>query len=71
MIYGYDTAGNLAWIKMPDGRTIDYSYDSAGEVTAVTTRETAAAAPVLLANTFSYLPFWPDQGLDLRQRGGA
>jgi RHS repeat-associated protein len=60
--YTYDAAGNLAEIKMPDGRRIDYSYDSAGEVTAVSTRQTAASTPVVLANNFSVLPFGPIKG---------
>ena len=55
--YDYDEAGLLTGMTYPDGRTVTYERDGAGNVTRVTTTEDAITSVV--ADNIGYLPFGP------------
>lgn len=59
--YGYDAQGRLAKLTYPSGRSVSYSYDSAGQVSLVQTQLGTAAAKTVLSN-LSYRPFGQVQG---------
>ena len=48
--YAYTPAGRLAAITYPDGRTVDYVRDAAGQVTEVVTQTPLAAEQTLLTD---------------------
>ena len=54
--YAYDLADRVEQITYPSGRIVDYSRDSQGRVTSVTTRTNAGAAPVVVASSIAYQP---------------
>jgi len=55
--YDYDEAGLLTGMTYPDGRTVSYERDGAGNVTRVTTTENSTTSVV--ADNIAYLPFGP------------
>lgn len=55
--YDYDEAGLLIGMTYPDGRTVTYERDGAGNVTRVTT--TADTITSVVADNIGYLPFGP------------
>jgi len=55
--YDYDVAGLLNGMTYPDGRTVSYERDGAGNVTRVTTTENSTTSVV--ADNITYLPFGP------------
>ncbi len=57
--YAYDVADRLVSMTYPSGRIVDYTRDSIGRVTGVTTRENELATPVALASAIGYQPFGP------------
>ncbi|NID15937.1 RHS repeat-associated core domain-containing protein [Luteibacter yeojuensis] len=48
--YAYTPAGRLAAMTYPDGRTVTYTRDAAGQVTGVTTQAPLAAAQPLITD---------------------
>jgi RHS repeat-associated protein len=54
--YAYDLVDRVEQITYPSGRIVDYSRDSQGRVTSVTTRTNAGAAPVVVASSIAYQP---------------
>ena len=59
--YVYDLAGNLRQITYPSGRTVDYTRDAAGQITAMTTSLDGLTQTV--ADSIAYLPFGPLESL--------
>jgi YD repeat-containing protein len=60
--YGYDLAGSLEMLTYPSGRTVRYTRDNVGRISAVFTRHWPDAPnEFLVANTFTYMPFGPLQ----------
>ncbi|NOT39068.1 MAG: RHS repeat protein [Alphaproteobacteria bacterium] len=57
--YGYDLAGNLTQITMPSGRIVTYTRDSLARVTAVATKDNAAAASNTVVSSATWRPFGP------------
>tara|TARA_R110002095_G_scaffold77366_2_gene66420 strand:+ start:1059 stop:5732 length:4674 start_codon:yes stop_codon:yes gene_type:complete len=55
--YDYDLAGILTEITLPSGRTIDYTLNDNGQVSAVSADVNATSTS--LASSVSYLPFGP------------
>lgn len=55
--YAYNLADNLTQITYPSGRTVDYSHNLLGQVSAVHT--TQSASTQALATTIAYQPFGP------------
>lgn len=60
--YAYDVADRLIQITYPSGRIVDYTRDSEGRVSGVTTKDNAGASPVNVVTNVSYLPFGPVNG---------
>jgi RHS repeat-associated protein len=54
--FSYDSYGRLSTITYPSGRTATYSYNTAGQVSGVTTGSTA------LLSSVTYMPFGPVSG---------
>ncbi|WP_229188154.1 RHS repeat-associated core domain-containing protein [Bradyrhizobium oropedii] len=54
--YAYDLDGNVMQITYPSGRIVNFSRDTTGRVTAVTT---GGGTPATLASGVGYLPFGP------------
>ncbi|MEW8074706.1 MAG: RHS repeat-associated core domain-containing protein, partial [Candidatus Sedimenticola endophacoides] len=59
--YGYDNANRLIRITYPGGRTVDYSYDALGQISAINTTKDGATQS--LASAIVYQPFGPLSGL--------
>lgn len=55
--YRYDAAGRLAGIVYPSGRSVDYDFNAAGQISRITT--TAGGTTVTLVSGISYQPFGP------------
>jgi YD repeat-containing protein len=60
--YTYDAADLLASITYPSGRTVDYTRNVLGQITAVDT--TYDTTSLTVADTMSYAPFGPLTGLE-------
>ena len=58
-LYDYDAGGNLLSISYPGGRRVDYSRNSHGQVTAVTTVASPGGSVQTLMSDPIYLPFGP------------
>jgi RHS repeat-associated protein len=54
--YSYDTAGRLASLTTPSGRTVGYTYDTSGRVSSLTVNATTLLSGV------TYQPFGPITG---------
>jgi len=59
--YTYDTSGRLLQTTYPSGRTIDYTYNAAGQVSQLTS--TRDGVTQTLANNIAYYPFGGLQSL--------
>jgi RHS repeat-associated protein len=57
--YAYDLAGNVTRITYPSGQIVNYSYDSQGRISGVTTQANWWAKPLTLASGVTYEPFGP------------
>lgn len=57
--YGYDLANRITEIIYPSGRYVDYSYDSSGYLTTVTTKPSAMGGVTTLASSITHKPFGP------------
>lgn len=57
--YQYNVAGDLTSVIYPSGRVVDYELDRLARVSAITTRETAAAPRKVVVDDLSYLPYGP------------
>ena len=57
--YAYNLAGNVTRITYPSGLIVNYSYDSQGRISGVTSQVDKRAKPVTLASNVTYEPFGP------------
>ena len=57
--YGYDLANRLTEIIYPSGRYVDYTYDSSGYLTTVTTKPSSMGGVTTLASSIVHKPFGP------------
>jgi YD repeat-containing protein len=55
--YRYDDAGRMAGIVYPSGRSVDYEFDGAGQISKIST--TSAGTATVLVSAVSYQPFGP------------
>jgi YD repeat-containing protein len=56
MRYRYDAAGRLFGLTYPSGRTVDYSFDALGRISAVSTTASGGATQGV-ASSIAYQPF--------------
>lgn len=61
--YGYDLANRITQIIYPSGRYVNYTYDSSGYLTTVTTKPSAGGGVTTLASSITHKPFGPISGL--------
>ncbi|MGQ5524151.1 RHS repeat domain-containing protein [Chitinimonas sp. PSY-7] len=54
--YGYDTAGRLGTVTYPSGRVVTFSYDAAGQVSKISTKQGTGEEKVVVQN-LTYRPF--------------
>ena len=57
--YSYDLANRVTEIIYPSGRYVDYTYDSSGYLTTVTTKPTSGGTVTTLASSIVHKPFGP------------
>jgi RHS repeat-associated protein len=57
--YSYDLANRLTEIIYPSGRYVDYTYDSSGYLTTVTTKPSSGGSVTTLASSIVHKPFGP------------
>jgi RHS repeat-associated protein len=57
--YSYDLANRLKEIVYPSGRFVDYTYNSSGYLTTVTTKPTSGGTVTTLASSIVHKPFGP------------
>ena len=62
MSYSYDLANRLTEIIYPSGRYVDYTYDSSGYLTTVTTKPSSGGSVTTLASSITHKPFGPITG---------
>jgi len=62
MSYSYDLANRLTEIIYPSGRYVDYTYDSSGYLTTVTTKPSSGGGVTTLASSITHKPFGPISG---------
>lgn len=55
--YAYDVNGQVTEITLPSGRTVAYTRDSDGLVSAVSTKATPVSSSTPLASSFAWQPF--------------
>jgi len=60
--YEYNEKGQLARVVYPSERIVNYSYDTQGRITGVTTQKDSTAVEQTVLNTIQYLPFGPASG---------
>jgi RHS repeat-associated protein len=60
--YVYDADGNVTQVTYPSGRIVNYTRDSVGRITALTTKENAGASAVTIASSATYNPMGPLAG---------
>lgn len=60
--YSYDLANRLTEIIYPSGRYVDYTYDSSGYLTTVTTKPSSGGGVTTLASSITHKPFGPITG---------
>jgi RHS repeat-associated protein len=63
--YSYDLANHLKEIIYPSGRYVDYTYDSSGYLTTVTTKPSSGGGVTTLASSITHKPFGPIASLTL------
>ena len=61
--FSYDLANRLTEIIYPSGRYVDYTYDSSGYLTTVTTKPSSGGSVTTLASSITHKPFGPITGL--------
>jgi YD repeat-containing protein len=54
--YTYDAGGNIAQITYPSGRIVNYSRDSLGHISRVTTEQSSSSSAVTLASSVVSMP---------------
>lgn len=59
--YTYDSAGRLIGMTYPGGRTLDYTLDSLGRISQISSTKNGVTQ--VLASNISYRPFGPAQSL--------
>jgi RHS repeat-associated protein len=57
--YTYDLANRITQIIYPSGRYVNYTYDSSGYLTTVTTKPSAGGGVTTLASSITHKPFGP------------
>jgi RHS repeat-associated protein len=57
--YSYDLANRITEIIYPSGRYVDYTYNSSGYLTTVTTKPTSGGSVTTLASSIVHKPFGP------------
>lgn len=57
--YSYDLANRITEIIYPSGRYVDYTYDSSGYLTTVTTKPSSGGSVTTLASSITHKPFGP------------
>jgi RHS repeat-associated protein len=57
--YSYDLANRLTEIIYPSGRYVDYTFDSSGYLTTVTTKPSSGGTVTTLASSITHKPFGP------------
>jgi RHS repeat-associated protein len=57
--YSYDLANRVTEIIYPSGRYVDYTYDSSGYLTTVTTKPSSGGSVTTLASSVLHQPFGP------------
>jgi RHS repeat-associated protein len=57
--YSYDLANRITEIIYPSSRYVDYTYDSSGYLTTVTTKPSAGGTVTTLASSITHKPFGP------------
>jgi len=57
--YSYDLANRVTEIIYPSGRYVDYTYDSSGYLTTVTTKPSSGGTVTTLASSILHQPFGP------------
>lgn len=57
--YSYDLGNRVTQIVYPSGRYVNYTYNSAGQVTTVTTKPSSAGTVTTLASSVTHAPFGP------------
>ena len=62
MSYSYDLANRLTEIIYPSGRYVDYTFDSSGYLTTVTTKPSSGGTVTTLASSITHKPFGPITG---------
>ena len=55
--YTYDADGNITQITYPSGRIVNYSRDSLGRISGVTTQQSSGSSAVTLASSVAHEPF--------------
>ena len=60
--YSYDLANRLTEIIYPSGRYVDYTSDSSGYLTTVTTKPSSGGSVTTLASSITHKPFGPITG---------
>jgi RHS repeat-associated protein len=63
--FSYDLANRLTEIIYPSGRYVDYTYDSSGYLTTVTTKPSSGGTVTTLASSITHKPFGPISGMTL------
>lgn len=61
--YSYDLANRITEIIYPSGRYVDFTYDSSGYLTSVTTKPSSGGGVTTLASSITHKPFGPISGL--------
>ena len=57
--YSYDLANRITEIIYPSGRYVDYTYDSSGYLTTITTKPSSGGGVTTLASSIVHKPFGP------------
>jgi RHS repeat-associated protein len=57
--YAYDLANHVTQVTYPSGRIVNYTRDTMGRISGVTTQANSLATPVTVASGASYEPFGP------------
>ncbi|MBV8978160.1 MAG: RHS repeat-associated core domain-containing protein [Alphaproteobacteria bacterium] len=61
--YSHDLANRITEIIYPSGRYVDYTFDSSGYLTTVTTKPSSGGSVTTLASSITHKPFGPITGL--------
>ncbi|MBK8186221.1 MAG: RHS repeat protein [Cellvibrio sp.] len=59
--YAYDSAGRIVQIIYPNGRWVNYDYNTLGQISGIRTRANSGAPENTLVSGINYLPFGPAQ----------